>query len=110
MRRWSALLALVVIAVAGTVGYLRLHHEPIQDEALLAGRTVASFPAASEDYFHDMDGGIALTAAEIQGRNTWLAWSGGDDRFWDGLTATTFGAFDLLKIISSHPGQKVRPR
>jgi hypothetical protein len=106
MRLWSALLALVVIAVAGTVGYLRLHHEPIQDEALLAGRTVATFPAASEDYFHDMDGGIALTAAEIQGRNTWLAWSGGDDRFWDGLTATTFGAFDLLKIISSHPGQK----
>ena len=68
--------------------------------------TAASFPAAAEDYFHDMDGGIALTPQQIQGRNTWLVWSGGNDRFWDGMTATTFGGFDLLKIVSSHPGLK----
>jgi hypothetical protein len=32
------------------------------------GRTAASLPAASEDYFHDMDGGGSLTREEIQGR------------------------------------------
>ena len=30
------------------------------------------FPAADEDYFHDMDGGVALTSDEIKGRNTWI--------------------------------------
>ena len=32
----------------------------VLDEAKLAGRTAASFPHAGEDYFHDMDGGVAL--------------------------------------------------
>ena len=63
-------------------------------------------PAADEDYFRDMDGGIALTTEEIKGRNMWNVWTGGNDRFWDTLTGSTFGAFDLLKIISSHPSQK----
>ncbi len=107
MRRWGALLVvLLVAAIAAFVGSRWFRGEPIRDEALRAGRDPTSFPAASEDYFHDMDGDIALTAAEIQGRNTWLVWSGGNDRFWDGMTATTFGAFDLLKVISSHPGLK----
>ena len=53
-----------------------------------------------------MDGGVALSPDEIKGRNTWIVWSGGDDRFWDGMTATTFGGFDLLKIISSYPNLK----
>ena len=75
----------------------------VQDEAMRAGRTLASFPHADEDYFHDMDGGLALTPDEIRGRNMWIVWSGGNDRFWNGLSDYTFGAFDLLKIISSHP-------
>ena len=29
----------------------------VQDEAMRAGRAAASFPAADEDYFADMDGG-----------------------------------------------------
>ena len=33
----------------------------VLDEARVAGRDAASFPAADEDYFHDMDGAIALT-------------------------------------------------
>ena len=33
----------------------------------------------------------------------WIVWTGGNDRFWDLMTNTTFGAFDLLKTISSHP-------
>ena len=43
---------------------------------------------------------------EIKGRNMWMVWTGGNDRFWDGMTASTFGAFDLLKIVTSHPSQK----
>ncbi len=75
----------------------------VDDEAKAAGRDAASFPQASEDYFHDMDGGVALTPDEIRGRNMWLVWSGGNDRFWNRMTDYTYGAFDLLKIISSHP-------
>lgn len=77
----------------------------VLDEAKLAGRGGASFVHATEDYFHDMDGALALTPEEIAGRNMWLVWSGGNDRLWDSMTNFTFGAFDLLKIISSHPSQ-----
>ncbi len=50
-----------------------------------------------------MDGGIALKPAEVRGRNTWIVWTGGNDRFWDYMANNTFGAFDLLKILSSNP-------
>src|SRR4051794_20450154 len=75
------------------------------DEARRTGRTAVSMPHAGEDYFRDMDNGIALTPEEIRGRNMWIVWTGGNDRFWNGLTHTTFGAFDLLKIVTTHPGQ-----
>jgi len=78
--------------------------EPVRDEAMRAGRTAASLPSANEDYFKGMDGGIALTADEVRGRNMWMVWTGGDDRLWDQLTNYTFGTFDLLKILSSYPG------
>jgi hypothetical protein len=76
------------------------------DEARQAGRAAQSFPAADEDYFRAMDGGITLTADEVKGRNMWIVWTGGNDRLWDKLTNLTFGAFDLLKILSSSPGLK----
>jgi hypothetical protein len=75
----------------------------VPDEAKQAGRTAASFPQSADDYFHDMDGAIALTPEEVKGRNMWLVWTGGDDRFWDRMTQYTFGAFDMLKMITSHP-------
>jgi len=78
----------------------------VRDEAKRAGLTPASFRAAGEDYFHDMDGGIALTPEEIQGRNTWIVWTGGDDLLWDSLSTTSFGALDFLKTLSSHPKLK----
>ena len=78
----------------------------VLDEARSSGRSAQSFPAAGEDYFHDMDGGIPLSPEEIKGRNTWLVWSGGNDRFWDGLSATSGGVVDFLKTISSHPSLK----
>lgn len=57
----------------------------VLDEARRAGRAANSFPAADEDYFHDMDqnqnGRVALTTEEIKGRNGWILWTGGNDRF-----------------------------
>lgn len=76
------------------------------DEAMQAGRNVASFPAADEDYFHDMDGGGNLTVDEIKGRNNWIVWTGGNDRFWDTISVNSVGTLDLLKSISSHPSLK----
>lgn len=75
----------------------------VQDEALTVGRKADSFPAADENYFKDMDGGVTLSVNEIKGRNNWIVWSGGNDRFWDHLVNTSFGAVDFLKILSSHP-------
>jgi len=73
------------------------------DEAAAAGRSAKSLPIATEDYFHDMDNGVALSPLEVAGRDTWIMWSGGNDRFWDSMTGFTFGAFDLLKIVSYDP-------
>ncbi len=79
----------------------------VLDEAQRAGREAASFPQADEDYFHDMDNGVALTPEEIKGRNMWLVWSGGNDRQWDNLaTSTSLGYHDLLKVVTSDPLQK----
>jgi hypothetical protein len=78
----------------------------VLDEAQRAGREAATFPQADEDYFHDMDNGVALTPEEIKGRNMWLVWSAGDDRQWDKLaTSSTLGHHDLLKVVTSHPSQ-----
>jgi hypothetical protein len=78
----------------------------VYDEARLAGRPASSFPAADEDYFHDMDGGVALTADEIKGRNTWIVWTAGNDKFWDEISKTSVGNLDFLKTLSSYPGLK----
>ncbi len=75
----------------------------VPDEALRAKRTAASFPAAGEDYFHDMDGAIPLSPDEVKGRNMWLVWTGGNDRLWDVLSRESLGSLDFLKILSSHP-------
>src|SRR3954451_10382758 len=60
-------------------------HKPapgkVLDEARQANRAAGTFPAADEDYFHDMDGALPLSADEIKGRNTWIVWTGGNDRF-----------------------------
>jgi hypothetical protein len=97
---WSGLLALCACLAGQTKA------QAIVDEARQAGRSTQTFPAADEDYFRGMDGGIALTPEEVKGRNMWLVWTGGNDRLWDELTNLTFGSFDLLKILSSHPSLK----
>ncbi len=78
----------------------------VLDEARRAGRTAQSFPAGEENYFQAMDGGIALTTDEVKGRNTWIVWSGGNDRFWDALSKSSVGNLDFLKTLSTHPKLK----
>ena len=107
--RWQWLLLVVPAALLLLYGCNK-GPEPghVQDEARLASRSPESFPAADEDYFHDMDGGIALTADEIKGRNMWIVWTGGNDKMWDTLTVTSVGTLDLLKTISSYPDPKLK--
>ncbi|MBV8685034.1 MAG: hypothetical protein JO111_19340 [Caulobacteraceae bacterium] len=102
-RAFAFIAGLLIAALLAGCGSRPGH---VLDEAQRAGRTAASFPQGDEDYFHDMDRGVALTPDEVKGRNMWLVWTGGNDRFWDKMTGYTFGAFDLLKIVTSHPGQK----
>jgi hypothetical protein len=78
----------------------------VLDEARIAGRDAKSFKAADEDYFRQMDSGVALTPAEVEGRNTWILWTAGNDRFWDSLSKKSVGTVDLLKTLSSHPNLK----
>ena len=77
------------------------HAQAVVDEARQAGRAAQTFPAADEDYFKGMDGGITMTADEVKGRNMWLVWTGGNDRLWDVLNWKSYGLFDLLKTISA---------
>src|SRR3954470_3886765 len=99
--------ATTVVAMAGLAIVGCGPHQPkpgtVLDEAMRAKRTAESFPAADEDYFHDMDGGLSLNTAEVQGRNMWNVWTGGNDRQWDVLSRESLGSLDFLKTISSHP-------
>ena len=61
----------------------RLTRGQVVDEARLAGRAGNTFKHSEDPYFHDMDGAVTLTPQEEAGRNMWLVWSGGNDRFWD---------------------------
>ncbi len=107
--------SLIGLAASASLLSLAACNEPapgtVKDEPMRVGRTAASFPAADEDYFADMDGGykrasdpsVTLDVNEVRGRNSWIVWTGGNDRFWDYMANNTFGAFDLLKILSSSP-------
>jgi hypothetical protein len=100
----AALLAGILAVTAFTLPAQAQPAAPV-DEAQQANRSVASFPQATEDYFRDMDNAVGLSAEEVQGRNMWLVWTGGNDRFWDRVTKDSLAVFDLLKIITSHPSQ-----
>jgi len=83
----------------------------VDDEATIAGLTEKNFPQADEDYFQGMDESVKLDPAEVQGRNMWLVWTGGNDRFWDWMGKPTLGGFDLLKIVAPPAGSDIdRPQ
>ena len=96
----------------------------VLDEAKCAGREPQTFVSSEDNYLGDMDYGIThnpeeiaarlrpfipgitpddAVKAAIRGRNTWILWSGGNDRLWDLLSRITVGSMDLLKTISDHP-------
>ena len=106
--RKFALWQLTLLSLLVVLGCKKNQPEPghVLDEAQVAGRSAESMPAADEDYFHDMDGGIALTPEEVKGRNTWIVWTAGDDRFWDLISVKSDGGVDFLKTLSSYPGLK----
>jgi len=105
--RLLSMCARTCAAVALLVARARRGSQPepgtVLDEAKAAGVGPEKLTAAADDYVHDIDGGIALSPAEIRGRNTWIIWTGGNDRFWDIISTTSFGAVDFLKTISSYP-------
>ncbi len=106
MKNQSLLTAFAILSIGLTLtGCAGDRSKPgtVLDEAMRAGRTAESFPAADEDYLRDMDRGEQLTANEVKGRNTWIVWTGGNDRFWDYMAGHTFGSLDFLKTLSSHP-------
>jgi hypothetical protein len=99
----------------------------IKDEALCAGRTADTLKGADEDYFRDMDYGITknpeavraaldpfvpgikaeeAVKAVAQGRNNWIVWTAGNDRFWDAIAKDSVGTLDFLKVLSNHPSLK----
>jgi hypothetical protein len=100
---WLPAIVSALSLVAAACGQHQPKPGTVRDEAMLAARTAASFPAADEDYFHDMDGGLPLTKEQVAGRNMWLVWTGGDDRLWDVLSVASLGSLDFLKTMSSHP-------
>ena len=57
------------------------------------------------DVFKPMDGGIALTADEIKGRNTWNLWCGGNEQFWD-----RDGARELRTVRSAQDDRLAQAR
>jgi hypothetical protein len=108
--RIRTILIILVLAVAAVTLVIYKWLKPngpkpgeVLDEARMVQRNAASFPAADEDYFRAMDGGFQLTPEEIKGRNTWLVWTAGNDRFWDSMVNASAGALDFIKILSSHP-------
>jgi len=104
--RASRILLSVGLIVSSAWVAAEVHAQAVVDEARHAGRAAQTFPAADEDYFKGMDGGITMTAEEVKGRNMWVVWTGGNDRLWEKLTNLTYGTFDLLKVLSSYPGLK----
>ncbi len=99
----------------------------VTDEPNCVGRGADTLPGADEDYFRDMDYGATKDPAAVaaaldpyvkgispedavkavaRGRNNWIVWTAGNDRFWHELSRVSVGTVDFLKTLSNHPGLK----
>jgi hypothetical protein len=65
-----------------------------KNRAALKSELERFFPGITED---------EAARRMARGRNNWIVWTGGNDRFWSHLTGATLGGFDLLKTISDEP-------
>lgn len=125
---WIVVVIVVVIAGLYIWNAIQAKKPPepgtVLDEAMEADRDAESFPGADEDYFADMDYGITkdpelvqsriepylpgisaedAVDAVVRGRNNWIVWTAGNDRFWDYISEESLGNLDLLKTLSNHP-------
>jgi hypothetical protein len=105
----AKMLGVLVVAAALAVLHSRTVGAANPDEAQAVGIRESAFVQSDDDYFHDMDNGLDLSPEERRGRNMWLLWTGGNDRFWDVVTKDSAATFDLLKIVTSHPSQTYCP-
>ena len=105
---------LVVATVASAFTVVACGDRPpkpgtVLDEAMRAGVPAEQLVRPTDNYFRDMDFNVVngqrptFTQDEVEGRNMWMVWTGGDDKMWDTLTINSLGSFDLLKTLSSHP-------
>ena len=121
---WRLLGLIVLIVAIGVVVLLvRFLGGPrpgsVKDEAMRAGLVAKDLPGSDSDYLRAMDRGLNADAvydalhkavpslskdeawkAYNRGRNNWVVWTAGNDTLWDFLANNSFGAFDLLKIVS----------
>src|SRR5215471_18868698 len=106
----KATLTLASALILGMSGCTSRDTEAPPDEAKAAGKKATDFPAATYDYFRDMDWAadkkgqlrrLNLGPDEIKGRNTWIMWCGGNEAFWDWLSSHSYGFMDLLKLVVS---------
>jgi len=122
------IIVVLILIVAGLAIWAHLSTKFPQpntqkDEAMLAGRSPESLKGADDDYYADMDYGLtknpeaaraavdpyihgikaedAVKALAV-GRNNWIVWTGGNDRLWDKLNASSVGNLDLVKTISNY--------
>ena len=98
---WAILGVIVVGVVVAALFFRQRGPSVVPDDAKAAGKTVADFPQTASHAFDAMDGGLPLTDEELQGRNTWLLWTAGDQVLWDGMAQHGLGTADLLKVLDS---------
>lgn len=69
----------------------------------------SEFRPAYRPHFKGIDGTVdadgnyqplQLDDIEEKGRNAWMLWTGGNERFWDWLSKNGYGSIDLLKVVS----------
>ncbi len=123
-RAFGVIVLVVVIVAAVVVVKVLTRPKPgsVVDEAMKAGLTAKDLRGSDDDYLRAMDRGLTADAvyealhqavpslskeeawrAYNRGRNNWVVWTAGNDTLWDYLANNTFGAFDLLKTVSSYP-------
>lgn len=100
MTAHRGLVSAVALAIAAMAARssplegIRVRAEPWQQKAHAA----APGDGDDDSYKHDS---LALTAEQQIGRDTWYAWTGGNEKFWRTLAINTSGNVDLLMYADS---------
>jgi len=99
---WPAAIAVLLLTLVLTGASLALiRPRGAAVDRLPEGVTPDRLVEIDVDLYAGMDNGVQLTQNEIRGRNTWIAWTGGNEDFWNWLAQYGFGTNDLLKMLDS---------